>query len=65
MEYKQGVVAKERKTSGADESRSFNAPMSAFNVMNAVLGSGILGLANAVANTGIVLFTLVSMERFK
>jgi len=57
MEYKQGVP-KERKTSGADKSKSFNAPMSVFNVMNAVLGSGILGLANAVANIGVVLFTV-------
>ena len=28
-----------------------------FNLMNAILGSGILGLANAVVNLGIVLFT--------
>ena len=58
MEYKQGVSQK-RKTSGAEKSRTFNAPMSVFNVMNAVLGSGILGLANAVANIGVVLSTLV------
>ena len=63
MDYKQGV-SKERKTPGADKSRSFNAPMSVFNVMNAVLGSGILGLANAVANIGVVLFTLVLFTKY-
>jgi len=30
-----------------------------FNLMNAILGSGILGLANAVVNLGIVLFTMM------
>ncbi|XP_015743920.1 sodium-coupled neutral amino acid transporter 1-like, partial [Python bivittatus] len=31
--------------------------MSVFNLSNAIMGSGILGLAFALANTGIVLFT--------
>ena len=30
--------------------------MSVFNLSNAIMGSGILGLAYAMANTGIVLF---------
>ncbi|XP_063165449.1 sodium-coupled neutral amino acid symporter 1 [Candoia aspera] len=33
--------------------------MSVFNLSNAIMGSGILGLAFALANTGIVLFTLL------
>lgn len=31
--------------------------MSVFNLSNAIMGSGILGLSFAMANTGIVLFT--------
>lgn len=30
--------------------------MSVFNLGNAIMGSGILGLAYAMANTGVVLF---------
>lgn len=30
--------------------------MSVFNLGNAIMGSGILGLAYAMANTGIVMF---------
>ncbi|XP_062990040.1 sodium-coupled neutral amino acid symporter 1 [Elgaria multicarinata webbii] len=33
--------------------------MSVFNLSNAIMGSGILGLAFALANTGILLFTLL------
>ncbi|XP_040199840.1 sodium-coupled neutral amino acid transporter 1 isoform X1 [Rana temporaria] len=33
--------------------------MSVFNLSNAIMGSGILGLAYALANTGIVLFVLL------
>ncbi|XP_030575614.1 sodium-coupled neutral amino acid transporter 4 isoform X2 [Archocentrus centrarchus] len=33
--------------------------MSVFNLSNAIMGSGILGLSFAMANTGIVLFTLL------
>uniref|UniRef100_A0A673N6V0 Sodium-coupled neutral amino acid transporter 3-like n=1 Tax=Sinocyclocheilus rhinocerous TaxID=307959 RepID=A0A673N6V0_9TELE len=33
--------------------------MSVFNLSNAILGSGILGLAYAMANTGIILFVLL------
>lgn len=34
--------------------------MSVFNLSNAIMGSGILGLSFAMANTGIVLFTYVA-----
>ncbi|GLD48104.1 sodium-coupled neutral amino acid transporter 4, partial [Lates japonicus] len=33
--------------------------MSVFNLSNAIMGSGILGLSFAMANTGIVLFTVL------
>uniref|UniRef100_A0A673HPX0 Sodium-coupled neutral amino acid transporter 3-like n=1 Tax=Sinocyclocheilus rhinocerous TaxID=307959 RepID=A0A673HPX0_9TELE len=33
--------------------------MSIFNLSNAIMGSGILGLAYAMANTGIILFTIL------
>ena len=33
--------------------------LSVFNLMNAILGSGILGLAYAMAQLGIVLFTII------
>ncbi|XP_077399620.1 sodium-coupled neutral amino acid transporter 4 [Vanacampus margaritifer] len=33
--------------------------MSVFNLSNAIMGSGILGLSYAMANTGIILFTLL------
>ena len=33
--------------------------LSVFNLMNAILGSGILGLSYAMAQLGIVLFTLI------
>jgi len=35
--------------------------MSVFNLMNAILGSGILGLAYAMANLGIVLFLILTV----
>ncbi|CAK6952505.1 hypothetical protein DNTS_004714%2C partial [Scomber scombrus] len=35
--------------------------MSVFNLGNAIMGSGILGLAYAMANTGILLFVLSSL----
>ncbi|RMC10043.1 hypothetical protein DUI87_12840 [Hirundo rustica rustica] len=36
--------------------------MSVFNLSNAIMGSGILGLAFALANTGILLFLSVGLE---
>lgn len=41
------------------EGTTASMPLCVFNLMNAILGSGILGLANTVANLGVVLFTLV------
>ena len=41
------------------EGTTASMPLCVFNLMNAILGSGILGLANAAANLGVVLFTLV------
>lgn len=35
--------------------------MSVFNLGNAIMGSGILGLSYAMANTGIALFVWVSL----
>ncbi|XP_019624471.1 PREDICTED: sodium-coupled neutral amino acid transporter 3-like [Branchiostoma belcheri] len=35
--------------------------MSVFNLMNAILGSGILGLAYAMSESGVVLFTILMM----
>ncbi len=37
--------------------------MSVFNLSNAIMGSGILGLSFAMANTGIILFVWVSVLR--
>lgn len=36
--------------------KSASFGMSVFNLSNAIMGSGILGLAYAMANTGIILF---------
>nr|CAB3266258.1 probable sodium-coupled neutral amino acid transporter 6 [Phallusia mammillata] len=41
------------------EGKTASIPLCIFNLMNAILGSGILGLANAVANLGIALFTIM------
>uniref|UniRef100_A0A3B3BJC2 Solute carrier family 38 member 6 n=1 Tax=Oryzias melastigma TaxID=30732 RepID=A0A3B3BJC2_ORYME len=48
---------------GSVQSRSTGASFtsSVFNLMNAIMGSGILGLAYAMANTGIVSFCLLLM----
>uniref|UniRef100_H2ZBK2 Amino acid transporter transmembrane domain-containing protein n=1 Tax=Ciona savignyi TaxID=51511 RepID=H2ZBK2_CIOSA len=39
------------------EGKTASMPLCIFNLMNAILGSGILGLANAAANLGVVLFS--------
>ncbi len=36
--------------------------MSVFNLSNAIMGSGILGLSYAMSNTGIILFLWVSQN---
>uniref|UniRef100_A0A3B3ZIZ4 Amino acid transporter transmembrane domain-containing protein n=1 Tax=Periophthalmus magnuspinnatus TaxID=409849 RepID=A0A3B3ZIZ4_9GOBI len=43
------------------QSREASFAFSVFNLMNAIMGSGILGLAYAMANTGIVGFCLLLM----
>jgi len=47
---------KERRMSQY-EGKTASIPLCIFNLMNAILGSGILGLANAMANLGIALFS--------
>ncbi|XP_039534294.1 sodium-coupled neutral amino acid transporter 3 isoform X1 [Pimephales promelas] len=51
------------KTNGATHFTDFEGKtsfgMSIFNLSNAIMGSGILGLAYAMANTGIVLFVIL------
>ncbi|MCH1927361.1 amino acid transporter, partial [Shewanella sp. C31] len=53
-----GFLGKKKLADYADEHHpgmtSFG--MSSFNLSNAIMGSGILGLAYAMANTGIILF---------
>lgn len=44
---------------GGSRSRGASFASSVFNLMNAIMGSGILGLAYAMANTGIVGFCLL------
>ena len=61
--YKQG--SKEKDAGSRKKENTYNIPMSVLNMMNAVLGSGILGLANAVSNVGIVLFMLVCVRTLK
>lgn len=39
--------------------------MSSFNLSNAIMGSGILGLSYAMANTGIILFVYVRRKKSK
>uniref|UniRef100_A0A3B3RBR8 Solute carrier family 38 member 5a n=1 Tax=Paramormyrops kingsleyae TaxID=1676925 RepID=A0A3B3RBR8_9TELE len=43
----------------ADFAGKSSMGMSIFNVSNAIMGSGILGLAYAMANTGIILFVIL------
>ncbi|XP_076821031.1 putative sodium-coupled neutral amino acid transporter 6 [Clavelina lepadiformis] len=50
------TILRERRMSQY-EGKTASMPLCIFNLMNAILGSGILGLANAVANLGIALFT--------
>lgn len=56
-----GFLGKKTLTDYADEhhpgTTSFG--MSSFNLSNAIMGSGILGLSYAMANTGIVLFVIM------
>ncbi|XP_036435175.1 sodium-coupled neutral amino acid transporter 3 [Colossoma macropomum] len=48
-----------RETSFTDFEGKTSFGMSVFNLSNAIMGSGILGLAYAMSNTGIVLFLML------
>uniref|UniRef100_A0A8V5G0M8 Uncharacterized protein n=1 Tax=Melopsittacus undulatus TaxID=13146 RepID=A0A8V5G0M8_MELUD len=48
--------AKKKQTHFTDFEGKTSFGMSVFNLSNAIMGSGILGLAYAMANTGIILF---------
>uniref|UniRef100_A0A8C9VKT7 Solute carrier family 38 member 5 n=1 Tax=Scleropages formosus TaxID=113540 RepID=A0A8C9VKT7_SCLFO len=52
-----GPFSNFRKKMQAEGKTSFG--MSVFNLSNAIMGSGILGLAYAMSNTGIILFTVL------
>uniref|UniRef100_A0A8C5STV1 Solute carrier family 38 member 4 n=1 Tax=Laticauda laticaudata TaxID=8630 RepID=A0A8C5STV1_LATLA len=56
-----GFLAKKKIESYTDEYHPGNISfgISAFNLSNAIMGSGILGLSYAMANTGIVLFIIL------
>ncbi|ETE65240.1 Sodium-coupled neutral amino acid transporter 4, partial [Ophiophagus hannah] len=56
-----GFPAKKKIESYTDEYHPGNISfgISAFNLSNAIMGSGILGLSYAMANTGIVLFIIL------
>uniref|UniRef100_A0A8C3VBJ0 Solute carrier family 38 member 3 n=1 Tax=Catharus ustulatus TaxID=91951 RepID=A0A8C3VBJ0_CATUS len=51
-----GLVRLQASPSGAPFEGKTSFGMSVFNLSNAIMGSGILGLAYAMANTGIILF---------
>ena len=63
--YKQGHKSSKDSGSRRKKKNTYGIPMSVLNMMNAVLGSGILGLANAVSNVGIVLFMLVCVQTLR
>lgn len=52
------AMLKERRASQY-EGKTAHFALCVFNLMNAILGSGILGLANAFANLGYALFTIL------
>ncbi|XP_066490053.1 sodium-coupled neutral amino acid transporter 4 [Tiliqua scincoides] len=56
-----GFLSKKKLEDYTDEYHPGNTSfgMSAFNLSNAIMGSGILGLSYAMANTGIVLFVIL------
>uniref|UniRef100_A0A8C5BXI9 Sodium-coupled neutral amino acid transporter 3-like n=1 Tax=Gadus morhua TaxID=8049 RepID=A0A8C5BXI9_GADMO len=54
---KDGLPKKENRFTDFEGKTSFG--MSIFNLSNAIMGSGILGLAFAMSNTGIVLFIIL------
>ncbi|KAM9311153.1 sodium-coupled neutral amino acid transporter 4 [Gastrophryne carolinensis] len=56
-----GIGGKKKFEEYADEQHPghISFGMSAFNLSNAIMGSGILGLSYAMANTGIILFVIL------
>ncbi|KAM3832341.1 sodium-coupled neutral amino acid transporter 4 [Vipera latastei] len=56
-----GFLGKKKMESYTDEYHPGNISfgISAFNLSNAIMGSGILGLSYAMANTGIILFIIL------
>lgn len=58
---KASVEAMRERRMSQYEGKTAAMPLCIFNLMNAILGSGILGLANAVANLGIALFSWVKL----
>jgi len=56
---KQDIEAMRQRRMSSFTGKTASMSLCVFNLMNAILGSGILGLANAVANLGIVLFTIM------
>ncbi|XP_007430333.1 sodium-coupled neutral amino acid transporter 4 [Python bivittatus] len=59
-----GFLGKKKMESYTDEYHPGNISfgISAFNLSNAIMGSGILGLSYAMANTGIVLFIILLLS---
>ncbi|KAJ6658006.1 hypothetical protein lerEdw1_001665 [Lerista edwardsae] len=53
----EGVGLVPRPSNHVSSGTSFG--LSVFNLMNAIMGSGILGLAYAMAKTGIILFSVL------
>jgi len=53
------VTSKREKRVSTYNGKTTPFSLCVFNLMNAILGSGILGLANAAANLGVVLFTIM------
>ncbi|XP_042323176.1 sodium-coupled neutral amino acid transporter 4 isoform X1 [Sceloporus undulatus] len=59
-----GFLSKKKLENYTDEYHPGNISfgISAFNLSNAIMGSGILGLSYAMANTGIVLFIILMLS---
>ncbi|GCC21093.1 hypothetical protein chiPu_0019560 [Chiloscyllium punctatum] len=51
-----------RKENKENHAGSTSMYMSAFNLSNAIIGTGLLGLSYAMANTGIIPFVIIALE---
>ncbi|XP_002120192.2 putative sodium-coupled neutral amino acid transporter 6 isoform X2 [Ciona intestinalis] len=58
LSVEEKTALRERRMSNY-EGTTASMPLCIFNLMNAILGSGILGLANAVRNLGVALFSIM------